>query len=208
MATGNEPDIVWVERLDVVQWSIGELTHKRVHPFFIAYLHLRSRAKSEGDESDIQPRWSDLGNYLWMPGGPPKKPFYRPLFDPPGNRSRYWLNENLAGSYSPSSLRDGQPPMRVVSRGANGGFSLRLNHAALALHHLLYDERLAIYPFVSFLYRDFGVVTSGSRPDPSALADIFREDWHFTRDDDPDNDFETLFDLNGADLPSNPFEAF
>jgi hypothetical protein len=189
----------WVLRLDVVRWGLDQLASRAAHPFFLAYLHLRSRSIAQGDDSNIRPRWSELAPYIEVPGGPPRKPYYRPLFEPAGNPSRYWLNENLAGSFAPSSLREGQPPMEVVRKGPQGTFSLRPDHASLALHHLLHDQPVQIYPFVAFLYRDYGIANS-KEPDADSLVEIFQQDWRFT-DEVHDNvaiaggiDFSVLFD--------------
>jgi len=200
VTTGNEPDVIWAQSVGAVRWSIGELTNRRVHPFFIAYLHLRGRIVSESRESIAKPNWKTLSRYLRLPGGPPKKPHYRPLYDTPGNPNKYWLNENLAGSYSPASLRADQPPMQVVRKTPDGGLGLQSDHAKLALHHLLFDQRLEIYPFASFLYRDFGLLTEGPKPDPISLVDVFKEDWHFTLSEDQTEDFETLFTTNEPPL--------
>lgn len=97
--------------------------------------------------------------------------------------------------------------MQVVGRGTTRGtFSLRANHADHALHHLLFDEPLALYPFASFLYRDFGFVTDGPKPEPRALIEIFRENWSFTSNTDVDDDFGTLFYDDASEFTENFFE--
>ena len=190
--TTDEENVTWVLQTGIVRRAIENLTHKRAHPFFLAYLHLRSRAILDGDQSAIRPRWNDLGQYLQIPGGPPKKPYYRPVFDPPGNPSRYWLNENLAGSFAPSSLREGMPALQVVRKEGNHAFALRPDHAFLALKHLLYGKPIDINPFVVFMYRDFGVVTDGEMPIPFELINIFRQDWHFYGEEHRE-EFDVLF---------------
>ena len=195
MTVTSDERTTWVLSLDTVRQAIARLTEIRAHPFFLAYLHLRSRAASSGSDSNIRPSWNnELAPYIYMPGGPPKKPYYRPLFDPPGNPSRYWLNENLAGSFAPSSLREGKPPMQVVQRGTvDKTFSLRPSHAQRALEHLLFGERLPAYTFSSFLYRDFGFLTDGAEPEPVDLLEIFQGDWHFTGNPGYEQDLDTLF---------------
>ncbi|MGH2910285.1 MAG: hypothetical protein ACRDK8_13440, partial [Solirubrobacteraceae bacterium] len=145
---------------------------------------MRQLSQEQGGLSDIQPDWDQLGQHLLVPGGPPGKPYYRPIWnsqtDDPG---RYWLNPNLAGSYAPSSLR--AVPYRVIDTSAST-FSLKPDHAALALEHLLYGEQLSAVAFGVFYYRDFGLTTTGSSPSPLDLAGVFARDFHF---DSPDQDF-------------------
>src|SRR5580704_9599020 len=149
-----------VPTLEAVRWGIQTLKASRVHPFFLAYLHLRKQAAEQGTMDDIVPDWEELGTYLRVRGAPPGKPYYRPLWH--GNATdpgRYWLNPNLAGSYAPSSLRN--VPTRVV--GINGShFSLRPEHARLAREHLLYEEPISAIALAAFLYRDFGLMAERS----------------------------------------------
>ena len=216
VTTSSDVGTTWVLRLDVVRWGIQQLALRRAHPFFVAYLHLRRRASVEGSDTEIRPHWNQLGEYLEVPGGPPKKPYYRPLFDPPGNPSRYWLNENLAGSFSPSSLREGQPAIQVVQKESQGRFSLRPNHSQLALQHLLYGDPLDIYPLIAFLYRDFGVITDpgdSSPPPRDSLLEVFRQDWRFSDSNRDATDFNALFETDTiaftlALQPEDWFELF
>lgn len=98
------------------------------------------------------------------------------------------------------------PATQVVRKAAGSTFSLRPNHAELALHHLLFDEPLPIYPFAIFLYRNFGFTTDGISPNPRALLDFFQQDWHFTRDEDPRDEFGTLFSLDSPEFSQSLFE--
>jgi hypothetical protein len=133
------------------------------------------------------PDWEELGTYLRVPGGPAGKPYYRPLWNGKGlDPGRYWLNPNLAGSYSPSSLRN--VPMRVVST-AGSHFSLLPEHARLAREHLLYGEPISAIALAAYLYRNFGL--SSSNPlEPADLAEVLRQDFHYLPEDD---EFAVLF---------------
>lgn len=195
-------------RLDVVRWAIDRLNEKRAHPFFLAYLHLRSRATEQGSAADIVPQWQALGHFLAVPGGPPRKPYFRPLSDPPGNFNRGWLNENLAGSFAPSSLREGMPPIRVVEKAGPGRLSLRAGHAELARLHLLFGELVSFYPLAVFLYRDFGFLMTKGDSGPTALREVFDRDWGFARSDDPGRDFDTLFSVSDDYDAEDWFEEF
>lgn len=170
-AESNTP--ISVLRLEAVRWAIDTLTSRPAHPFFIAYLHIRARGVEMGRMSQISPRWNDLGRLLAVPGGPPGKPYYRPLLSGQvRDRSRYWMNENLAGSWAPSSLREGQPPLRVVDR-AGQLFSLREDHASLARHHLLFDQPISVMALAAYLYRNYGFDNTDPPDQPHVLASSF-----------------------------------
>lgn len=206
MSTGGEQaDGFQVITLEAARWGIETLKEARVHPFFLAYLHIRKRGAELGTSEDIVPNWDELGTYMHVRGGPPGKPYYRPLWhgkdvDP----ARYWLNRNLAGSYAPSSLRN--VPIRVIDiRG--GHFALRPGHARLAFEHLLYGQRLSAIALAAYLYRDFGFV-SDRTPGPEDLREAFAEDFYYSPNDE---EFELLFDpwtggSASAGAPRNWFE--
>jgi hypothetical protein len=187
---------VYVLSIDAVRWGIAELKRTRVHPFFLAYLHLRQRASEQGVDTGIQPEWDRLGEYLAVRGGPPGKPFYRPVWN--GNvsdPSHYWLNRNIAGSYAPSSLRT-VPRMVIDTVGSE--FSLLPDHAELAKKHLLYDGTVSAFALAAFFYRDFGFVTSepDDVPGRDDLVAVLVDDFGLDIDDrvtlfDPDPPAET-----------------
>lgn len=167
----------WAIGIESVKRAIGVLTSQLVHPFFPAYLLIRKEAVEKNVSAGLQPRWDEMGSFLEMPGGPPKKPYFRPLFTKVSDPSRYWMGTNLAGMWSPSSLREGQPPREVVStagRGANATFSLKPDHAALAFQHLLFETPVDVYALAIFLYRDFGFTADPMNPDSAPTAvDVF-----------------------------------
>jgi len=189
MAAADQP-ITYVLTLDAVQWGIAELKRAKVHPFFLAYLHLRKRGSEDGTQSMITADWDELGTYLAVSGGPPGKPFYRPIWN--GNVQdvgRYWLNPNIAGSYAPSSLR-GVPRKVVDTNGSE--FMLRSNHARLARRHLLYDDTISALAFAAFFYRNHGFVTDDVEPpEPHDLEHVLRRDFRFM--DNDDDEFDLLF---------------
>jgi hypothetical protein len=197
-----------VLRVEVVCWAIEVLTSRPVHPFFIAYLHLRSRAVEAGDFSAVRARWGDLGKLLAVPGGPPGKPYYRPLMDGQvHDRSRYWMNPNLAGSWAPSSLRPGQEPLEVV-RIVGRGFALDAGHAGRAREHLLGGEKLSVLALAAYLYRDYGFSAEDRELVPADAADVFARDFHFRDSQADDTDFDLLFDTGDPGSPSEWFESY
>lgn len=171
-----------------VRESIDALLEHQTHQFFIAYLYLRSLAAREGRLDQLAPSWPELGEWLRMEGGPPGKPHFRPFWKGQRNAGQEWLASNLAGSYSPSSLRT--EPLRVVQTDAAGKFSLRENHAELALEHLLFGEPIQAAALAGFLYRDYGFIAPAP-PTVDDLIAVFRRDFGF--DEEHTAEFETLY---------------
>jgi hypothetical protein len=207
--TASEVPTLYVLEVPVVRWAIQRLTSRPVHPFFLAYLHIRARAIQTGDQSSIQPAWGDFGEaYLSIPGGPPGKPYYRPFLEGEVlDRSRYWMNSNLAGSWAPSSLRQGQEPLNVV-RIADRGFALDPGHSARARSHLLHDRALSVLPLAAYLYRDYGFIDTGRAPTKSDLIETFGQDFEFRRGEHSDGDFDTLFEISDQGAPEPFFTVY
>jgi hypothetical protein len=137
---------------DAVKWAITELKSRRTHPFFLPYLQLCRRSAIEQSSSNISPQWSDLGDLLAVPGGPPNRPYYRPLSTKADrDESSYWMNSNLAGMWAPSSIRTTAGFLLDGNQ-----FRLPQNHAEQALHAFLYDDPMPALALGIFLFRDYG----------------------------------------------------
>lgn len=192
---------------EAIRKAIDDLTSRRIHPFFLAYLWIRKYAVDSATEDGIPEDWEELKPLLRVPGGPPNKPYFRPTYSSPNKAARYWLNPNVAGSWNASSLRIGQPPLKVVDY-QDGGFALRENHAELALEHLLYGDPLDPDALAIFLYRNYGF-DAGGQPDPRVITESFREHFAFRAASPVTSfDFDTLFALKEFDGDTYPFEPF
>jgi hypothetical protein len=187
VATDSNTQDVAVLTVEAVQWAISDLQSQRIHPWFLAYLHLRQRSVEEGSSDDIEPHWEELGRYMRIRGGPPGKPFYRPLWNGKGSDpARFWMNPNLAGSYSPSSVRE---LVRKVVDTHSSHFELRPNHVEAAFKYLLNESRVSALALAAYLFRDYGF--AADRPlDPMDLGAVLRQTFYFLPSD---SDFATLF---------------
>jgi hypothetical protein len=172
---------VWVIRPERVREAIDALTARSVHPFFPAYLQIRKTAVEQGIGSGIRPHWEDVGSFLRVEGGPPGKPYFRPLFTRAEDFGRYWMGTNLAGMWAPSSLRQGMPPREVVDT-ANSAFTLRDAHAELALQHLLFGQPVDVMALAIFFFRDYGFYSDESEreaPNVTHVVDLFLRHFAF-----------------------------
>lgn len=190
----------WTLTTPFIRWGIESLHSRRIHRFFPGYLQVHKRAAEEGRLTDVAPNVQEIGPWLQVDGGPPSKPFYRPMADTDVMAISYWLNPNLAGSFAPSSVRLTQPPGRVVEPGS-GVFTLLSDHERLAREHLLHGERLDVVALAAYYYRNHAFM-SETEPDISMLVDAFRGDFHFQ----DDGAFNELFTTQGPNDPIHVFE--
>jgi len=187
MVTAPDNQAVFVLPVGRVRECIRKLLSRDTHPFFVAYLYLRSLARRSGSLTGLTPEWAELGRLLEVPGASASKPYLRPFWKGEHNAGQEWLNQNLAGSFAPSSLRE--VPSRVVETDAQGRFNLRPNHDDLARTHLLYDVPLPALAVAGFMFRDFGFVAQ-SRPTPEDLVDLFRREYGY----DDESEFDRLYE--------------
>jgi hypothetical protein len=101
------------------------------------------------------------------------------------------LGPNLAGSYSPSSLR--RSPQEVIDTDDEGRFILRPKHWELARKYLLHDEPIPVLALAGFLFRNFAIVSDEALA-PAALVQIFREYIGYRVPEDGE-EFDYLYDI-------------
>jgi hypothetical protein len=188
--------------LQAVKAGIERLQGQHIHEQFPAYLHLRQRGMASGSITSIEPEWSQVGELLKMPGGPPTKPNYRPfssrkIKDPSG----YWFNRNLAGSYAPSSVRS---TSRFMLNANGDGFALPADHAQRALTILLKGSKVPAWALAAYYLRNYGFTFEGEGGHPELIA-AFKSEFLF----EEGSDFSTLFEDHPPPLaPTAWFEPF
>lgn len=184
----------WVLKAGAVRDSIAHLRTRRIHPFFPAYLHIRQAAYEQGTHVNVRPDWDELGRLLEVAGAPSTHPYFRPFTTAPAESDQEWLNPNIAGSYAPSSLRAGQPPLHVVEVGSGRGqFTLREKHWELAREYLLAGRQVPLAPLAGFLLRDFAFEHYDFAPGNADLGLAFVGMFGYNDDTGP-TEFEYLYD--------------
>lgn len=192
--------------IDAVRWAIEKLHSSSIHSSFLLYLHLRRRAIELGQSDNISLNLDDIKSQLLVPGGPPKKPMFRPLsHENKKNMSSYWITDHLAGSYAPSSLRQASLWMTDSARKK---YMLPPDHVQRAKIGFLKNERISVLALGTFLLRDFGFKMIYADDQTGFIVKAFREVFSF--DSVHDDDFSTLFYEHEEVMPgliSTWFEA-
>ena len=189
---------------DAVRWSIDTLGGRRIHPAFIYYLYLRKM--DVRDELDLASASSaELQALLTMPGGPADRPYYRPLRER-GDRTgqllrSFWLQPNLAGSWSPGSLKRITRAAWLVSD--SNEYVLPEDHARQALARLLYNTRVSAIAMGSYFLRNDGFAISGDPASTDVIAGFRRK---FLYHADNDDEFDLLFDSATPEVDFDWFE--
>jgi len=187
--------VAYVIRKQIVAQCLSRLRKQKTHTLFPGYLHLQQRASQLGRLTDLQPdfllffeRFFSVGNH------PLGAPYIKPFTEQRASTRNLWLNENVAGSYAPSSLRPEQP-FRQVVKIQGKKYSLPPDHAPRAFEHLLYFTPVQVADLAVVLYRDYGLLEDSLRI--QELIGIFAYEFGYSKEPDgePDGDFRTLFSL-------------
>jgi hypothetical protein len=180
----------------IVAQSLSRLRNQKTHTLFAGYLHLQKQASELGRLTNLQPDFLDFfKQFFYVVNHPLGAPYIKPFTEQQASTKNLWLNENVAGSYAPSSLRPGQPFREVVIiEGRN--YSLPPDHAKHALEHLLYTLPVQVADLAVFLYRDFGLL--GNTITIEDLIDIFAYEFGYASEpgSSPNEEFHMLYTLD------------
>lgn len=179
----------------IVAQCLARLREQKTHTLFPGYLHLQQRASQLGRLEDLQPDFLPFFKQFFLVGNHPLgTPYIKPFTEQKASTRNLWLNENIAGSYAPSSLRTGQPFRQVVTIQGKR-YSLPPDHARRAFEHLLYSTPIQSADLAVVLYRDFGLFDDTLTIED--LIGIFAYDFGYSNrpGDKPNEDFSTLFSL-------------
>lgn len=138
--------------IETVRAAITYLTQRRIHEHFLGYLYVWSQVGESGGAASVN--WgagSAYRKWLHVPGGPPEKPYFRPISSSVhGNVAQFWMNQNIAGSLAPSSLRKASSFML----GEGRRYALPQMHHHLALEQMLFGEPVEAWAVAAFLLRN------------------------------------------------------
>ena len=190
--------MAYVVRKRIVAQCLSRLREQKTHTHFPGYLHLQRRASQLGRLEDLQPDFLLFFDRFFSVGDHPLGlPYIKPFTERKASPSNLWLNENVAGSYAPSSLRTGQPFRKVVTIEQRK-YSLLPDHARRAFEYLLYTTPVQAADLAVVLYRDFGL-----RDDSLTIEDligVFAYEFGYLNrpGDELNEDFSILFSLETA----------
>lgn len=191
--------MVYVVRKRIVAQSLSRLRKRKTHTLFAGYLYLQQRASQLGRLEDLRPDFLQFfKQFFFVDNHPLGAPYIKPFTEQKASTKNLWLNENVAGSYAPSSLRPGQAFRQVVNIEGRK-YSLPPDHAQRAFEHLLYFDPVQVADLAVVLYRDFGLL--GDSVTIEDLIDIFAYEFGYANepDSEPDEKFRTLYSLETAE---------
>jgi len=164
--------------VDAARKSVENLRKRKLHPNLAGYLCIKRDLRTSSNGKSVKPKFKGFfDEFLAVPGGP--GPYLVPFKETASLESSPWFNSNVAGSYAPSSLRDGGAFLKVCSVDRNTSqFSLRENHAKLALNRFTASQQVPALSLAAFLFRDV-IFEASKLPDAKQLLTVFRDEFGY-----------------------------
>lgn len=143
-------------RPSIIARSLTHLRAQKTHALFAGYLYLQLQATKLNRLDNLKPDFLQFyKQFFKVADHPLGTPYVKIFTEQRASERNLWLNENVAGSYAPSSLRPHQPFRKVVEIRERE-YSLPSDHAARSLEYLLYGKPVQVVNLVVVLYRDYG----------------------------------------------------
>jgi len=184
---------MFVLKPNVVEYCMWALSEESIHRHFAGYLGIKRTCEVEGTHENVFFDYDGFFNSFFKVRDD-DAPYLLPFDTSEINeRSDFWFNENVAGSYSTSSIRDDKPFAKVVEYG--GSYSDRWwtlvdDHLTIARREML-EAKVPVESLAGFLYRDFAVEVEESASIDD-FVEIFREEFGFEDDDEFDQLFRNV----------------
>ena len=205
----DRTDDIVTATVPAVAASIRELRAHKIHPHFAGYLCVLRAAAAAGTEHGLVANFAQFfDEFLTYGSASPDIPYVVPFTN--STRAKVLFRSNYpAGSYAKSSLRLGQPFREVVDvhgERVATRYSLKDNHAAAALQHLLFGRRAPLVPLALFLYRDYGIMSpaEASSTDHRIFVEEFMSEFGLLTSKRGTEVFESLFEVDALYLSNTP----
>lgn len=194
----------YVLDVKVVRECIQKLVDEPIHRLFPGYLCLKQQSGLANRTDMLSFPYNEFFDaYLLIENS--DKPYFVPFTQSKSpTETALWFNDNVAGTYAPSSLRSTSPLLRVVEvqeGGHNAKWRLQEEHWKLARHHLTDDEHIPVESLAAFLYRDYAVETE--EPGAYELVSTFAEDFGYELGG---KQFTHLYETGDSNITEDSFE--
>ncbi|HMG76074.1 MAG TPA: hypothetical protein VK582_21405 [Pyrinomonadaceae bacterium] len=191
-----------VVRKPIIARSLHNLREQKTHTLFSGYLYLQKLSSQLGRLDDLKPEFiSYFKKFFSVKDHPLGTPYIKLFTEQAPSNKNLWLNQNVAGSYAPSSLRIGKAFRQVVNiQGTK--YSLPPDHGRRAYEHLLFSMPVSVIDLAIVLYRNFGVnVEAATSMD---IVEIFAYEFGYSNQPggEVNDDFRMLYSLEPAISPN------
>lgn len=189
-----------------VKDCMWRLVESRIHRHFAGYLCLKQQSSWDGRTTSLSFPYFDFFNSYFKVGDG-MKPYVVPLthLEDPDPRE-LWYNENVSGTYAPSSLRSTAPLLKVAEieeGGHNAKWGLKEDHWRLARHNLCNGGQIPVESLAAYLFRDYAIKTDD--PNAYTLVSAFADEFGY---DLTSEEFTHLYETGDSEITEATFELY
>lgn len=194
----------YVLKPDIVKDCFWRLAEAPIHRLFPGYLCLQQQSGIEGRTTELSFPYNDFfETYFRVLDG--NKPYLVPFTQAENpSESSFWLNENVAGTYAPSSIRATSSLRQVATLeegGHNSKWGLDTDHWKLARLHISDGEQIPIESLAAYLFRDFSFETDEASA--YTVVSAFAEEFGY---DIGGSAFAHLYETGDSNITEESFE--
>lgn len=122
----------------IVARALTHLREQKTHPLFAGYLYLQQRAVELGRLNDLRPEFLQFyKRFFEVPNHPLGTPYIKIFTEQQPSERNLWLNENVAGSYAPSSRALISRFVKLyTSRDANTHFRTTMLSVQMSIYYM------------------------------------------------------------------------
>lgn len=175
---------------------------------FPGYLCLQQQSALEGQTTGLTFPYTDFfDDYFRIKEEDSSTPYFVPFTDSETDSLEFmWFNQNVAGTYAPSSLRSTSPLMKIAEieqSGFDSKWGLSDEHWKLARHELSNSTKIPVESLAAYLLRDFGFTSE----DPSAftIVEAFAEEFGY---EIGGKAFSHLYRTGDSNISKEAFEKY
>ncbi|MDR5889830.1 hypothetical protein QC822_09755 [Halomonas salina] len=154
-----------------VSEALRLLWEMRTHQALMGYFAILHSSRGEESDKGVSVNFKAFyDRFCKVKGGP--HPYIK-IFT---QDSLKWQNKNVAGSYSPSSVRAVSPLRKVVDivgEGRQAKYVLKEQHYSQACAHLAFNNKIPIELFSAVLFRDHLIHAEEGKEPEEVLRDAF-----------------------------------
>lgn len=192
---------------ETVQTCLHRLIDEPIHRMFPGYLCLQQQAAQENRTTRLSFPYNEFFDDYLRVRENSDRPYYVP-FTQAQNPSlgELWYNNNVAGTYAPSSLRSTAPLMEIAEieeGGHNSKWGIAEHHWELARHNLCEGIQVPVESLAAYLLCDYAL--EANEPSAYTLVETFNEEFGYEFGGEA---FSHLYRTGDSDIGQDSFVKY
>lgn len=198
----------YILRADVVRDCLHRLIEQPIHRMFPGYLCLQQQSSIGNTLNGLPFPYNEFfEEYLRVKEESESDPYFVPFSEAENpSLESLWLNQNVSGTYAPSSLRTTSPLMQIAEieqGGHQSRWRLMNEHWKSARAELCNGEQVPVESLAGYIFRDYGFTFD--EPSAFSLVRTFADEFGYTVGGEA---FSHLYRTGDSEISRSSFEEY